>query len=112
MKCEICSKEIMNQSDAHNGKPLVTGVVCSNCNWVVIKERIKLLRTKDRTAFEGVEIRYSKEMTNLIKIETVEAAISILAELEKIIQVANAAIEKLGIHIFPTIDPNATTDPF
>jgi hypothetical protein len=65
MKCEICSKEIMNPNEAHNGKPLVTGVVCSNCNWVVIKERIKLLRASEKAAFESVAVDVDKDTNSL-----------------------------------------------
>ena len=46
MKCGICGKTI-EQKQAHSGEPLVKGYVCSDCNWKVIKERLKISKDQE-----------------------------------------------------------------
>jgi hypothetical protein len=57
MKCKLCGKEI-NPRDSHNGAPLVEGRVCSNCNYKVIMERLRLSdkAKKEKEATESVEV--------------------------------------------------------
>lgn len=58
MKCAICNKEIKGYP--HNGRPLVDGQVCENCNWKVIQERMRRIKEaeaeepKDKPAEEAV----------------------------------------------------------
>lgn len=57
MKCKLCGKEI-NPRDSHNGAPLVEGRVCSNCNYKVIMERLRLSdkAKREKEATESVEV--------------------------------------------------------
>lgn len=53
MKCELCGKEISNR-EANSGYPLVEGKVCDDCNWKVVRERLRLCKEKERSAKEEV----------------------------------------------------------
>lgn len=53
MKCELCKKEITSKH-SHNGDPLVKGRVCSDCNWKVIRERLK--KAKEATSTESIAV--------------------------------------------------------
>lgn len=53
MKCQLCNSEI-NEKDSHNGYPLVEGRVCNDCNWKVIRERLR--KSKEKVASEDVAV--------------------------------------------------------
>ena len=56
MKCAICGNEI--HGFGNNGRPLVEGKVCDDCNWKVIAERLNLSKKqkeqKSKEANESV----------------------------------------------------------
>ena len=52
MKCVLCGKEI-SEKESNNAQPLAEGRCCNDCNWRVIKERLKLANKK--AAEESVE---------------------------------------------------------
>lgn len=56
MKCSICGNEI--HGFGNNGRPLVEGKVCDDCNWKVIAERLNLSKKqkeqKSKEANESV----------------------------------------------------------
>lgn len=52
MKCGLCGTEI-TERDSHNGQPLIEGRVCNNCNWKVIRERLRRL---NQTSTESVAV--------------------------------------------------------
>ena len=45
MKCVLCGKEI-TERESNNAEPLAEGRCCNDCNWKVIKERLKRVNTK------------------------------------------------------------------
>ena len=53
MKCKLCNAEI-NEKNSNNGYPLVEGRVCNDCNWKVIKERLRKSRESEKSAKEQV----------------------------------------------------------
>ena len=54
MKCELCGNEI--QGYGNNGRPLVEGKVCDDCNWKVISERLKQSQArKEKKKAEATE---------------------------------------------------------
>lgn len=55
MKCKLCGKEI-TERESHNGEPLVKGRVCSNCNWKVIRERLRRVNQEEKSSTEDIAV--------------------------------------------------------
>lgn len=55
MKCKLCGKEI-TERESHNGDPLVKGRVCSNCNWKVIRERLRRVNQEEKSSTEDIAV--------------------------------------------------------
>ena len=55
MKCALCNAEI-TEKNSHNGHPLVEGRVCQDCNWKVIRERLRKANESEKAAKEEVAI--------------------------------------------------------
>lgn len=55
MKCKLCGKEIPER-ESHNGEPLVKGRVCSDCNWKVIRERLRLVNKEEKSSTEDIAV--------------------------------------------------------
>lgn len=55
MKCKLCGKEI-SERESHNGEPLVKGRVCSNCNWKVIRERLRRVNQEEKSSTEDIAV--------------------------------------------------------
>lgn len=55
MKCKLCGKEI-SERDSHNGEPLIKGRVCSDCNWKVIRERLRLVNKEEKSSTEDIAV--------------------------------------------------------
>jgi len=71
MICELCKKPIYNVVFSHNGEPLVNGRVCNDCNWKVIRERMRLAKGNEskeqKPTFEDGENVFGSD--TLINIE-------------------------------------------